>query len=296
MRIGITGVSGFIGRELAKACVEAGHEVAGFSRNPDRELENVAEVRGISPHFDLSDLDAVVNLAGEPLFGLWTKGKKRQLWNSRIGLTGRIILALRKMPANDRPKVLVSGSGVGIYGDRGDDILAESEPVGGGQIAHLAEGWEERASEAAELGVRVVLARISMALGPGGGPAKVLGRVFKLCLGGKFGNGKQWVSWIAVDDLAQQLLAAVENEAIAGPVNCVSPNPVTNYEMTKTLGRILKRPTIFAVPAFAPKLFLPGMNEMLLFSQRSEPAVWRKHGFDWKHETIESALKAAFKK
>ncbi|MFT5470925.1 MAG: hypothetical protein ACI8UO_006058, partial [Verrucomicrobiales bacterium] len=232
MRIGITGVSGFIGQALAKACVEAGHEVVGFSRKPDRELQNVASVRGILD-FDVSGLDAIVNLAGDPLFGLWTRGKKRRIWDSRVEFTEGLVRAIEKLTPAERPKVFVSGSGIGIYGNRGDDALTESEPVGDGEVARLAQAWEEAAVRGQELGLRVVLARISMALGPGGGPAKLLGRVFKLGLGGKFGNGKQWVSWIAVADLAQQLLAAASDSTISGAVNCASPNPVTNFEMTK---------------------------------------------------------------
>lgn len=290
MRIGITGVSGFVGRALAKACVEAKHEVVGFSRHPARDLPNVAEVRGNS-ELDVSGLDAIVNLAGEPLFGLWTPGKQRRIRDSRVAFTKSLVEAIGKLEA--KPEVLVSGSGVGIYGDRGDEMLCETAAPGGGEIAKLAQAWEAEALRAEALGLRVVRARIAMVIGPGGGSAGILGRVFGLGLGGKFGSGRQWVSWISLDDLAQQLLAAVENEALSGAINCVSPNPVTNAEMTKILGKLLKRPTFLAVPAFAPKLALPGMNEMLLFSQRAEPAVLRELGFAWRRETMEAALREA---
>ncbi|MEM7010219.1 MAG: TIGR01777 family oxidoreductase [Verrucomicrobiota bacterium] len=288
-RIGITGVSGYVGRELAKVCVEAGHEVVGFSRSPNRQLPNVAELRGND--FDLSGLDVVVNLSGEPLFQLWTPKKRKLFEESRAGLTSKLV---EKLASEGGPKVLVSASGIGIYGDCGDEELTESSANGAGAIAEIAKNWEAAALKAEEHDVRVVRARIAMVLGPNGGPAQVLRKVFSLGLGGRLGSGQQWVSWIALDDLVRQLLAAAESESISGPVNCCSPNPVRNIEMTRLLGKLLNRPTILPAPSFAVKTMLPGMQEMLLCSQRAKSTVWEAHGFDWSHETMETALKASF--
>jgi len=245
-----------------------------------------------SPHeLPETRLDALVHLAGESLMGLWTKTKRERIWKSRVEFTLGIVRHLGTWNAENRPRVLVCASGAGFYGDRGDDLLDESSPSGAGFLAELCVEWEKAAKEAESLGIRVVMLRTGMVLGPDGGAFPLLKRVFGLGLGGRLGSGRQWMPWIHVEDAASLILRAVEHDGIRGPINLTAPQAVTNAEFTQTLAQALHRPAFFHAPAFAMRLLLRGMaDEMLLGSQRVNPRVATDSGYTFAHPNLQGAL------
>ena len=245
-----------------------------------------------SPHeLPETRLDALVHLAGESLMGLWTKTKRERIWKSRVDFTQGLVKHLSTWKAENRPRVLVCASGAGFYGDRGDDMLDESSPSGAGFLAELCVEWEKAAKEAESLGIRVVMLRTGMVLGPDGGAFPLLKRVFGLGLGGRLGSGRQWMPWIHVEDAASLILRAVEHDGIRGPINLTAPQAVTNAEFTQTLAQALHRPAFFHAPAFAMRLLLRGMaDEMLLGSQRVNPRVATDSGYTFAHPNLQGAL------
>lgn len=289
MRIGITGATGFIGSAFGKHAAAAGHEIVAFSRHGNLAEPWVAESRRISNTLDVSGCDALVHLAGESLMGLWSKAKKERMWSSRVELTKAVVASLEKAPS--RPRILLGGSAVGFYGNRGDEPLNESSPRGAGFLSDLCVEWESAAKHAATFGTRVVSVRTSMVLGTGGGAFPLLKRVFSFALGGRLGSGRQWMPWIHIEDQVRLMLWCIENANIAGPVNHVAPGEVTNAQFTNVLARQLKRPAFFHAPAFALRLLLRDMaDEMLLASQRVQPAVALDHGFTFRHPELQSAV------
>ncbi len=295
MKALIAGGSGFIGHALAAGLLGAGHTVLVLSRSASSPLPAGASRllwdgraegawRG-----SLEGTDAVVNLCGEGVADApWTAPRRRVLIDSRVGPTNALVSALSL--AKLKPKVLVNASAVGCYGDRGAEPLTEETSRGRGFLADLCALWEEEASKAQALGIRVVLARIGVALSARGG---ALGRMllpFKLGLGGRLGPGTQWFPWIHIDDLTGIILAALENPALRGPVNAVSPEPVTNARFTAALGKALRRPALFPVPGFALRLLLGEMSELLLGSQRVEPRAALAAGYRFRHPAVEEAL------
>ena len=245
-----------------------------------------------SPHeLPETRLDALVHLAGESLMGLWTKTKRERIWKSRVEFTQGIVRHLGTWNAENRPRVLVCASGAGFYGDRGDDLLDESSPSGAGFLAELCVEWEKAAKDAEQLGMRVVMLRTGMVLGPDGGAFPLLKRVFGFGLGGRLGSGRQWMPWIHVEDAASLILRAVEHDGIRGPINLTAPQAVTNAEFTQTLAQALHRPAFFHAPAFAMRLLLRGMaDEMLLGSQRVNPRVATDSGYTFAHPNLQGAL------
>ncbi len=255
MKLAITGASGFIGRRLEGAPVSTRGEIV------------------------LPPCDAVVNLAGEPVAQRWSKAVKERIRSSRVEGTRRLVEAMRKNP----PKVLVSASAVGYYGSRGDEMLSESSAPGDDFLAKVVVDWEREALRAEEFGVRVVVLRIGMVLGPDGGVLKKLLPIFKLGLGGPIGDGRHWMSWIAVDDLIRLIQFVIANE-VRGAINAVAPNPVTNREFTRELARLVQRPAIFPVPRFVLRAIYGEMAEILWASQRAIP---RDIGFEFRRESIQ---------
>ena len=241
MRIGITGASGFLGGEILSQAVDKGWKVVAFSRS-DKPIPGAEEVRTLEDRekIDLSELDAVIHLAGEPIVGLWTKEKKRRIHESRVDLTQDLVEAFERISRSRRPSVFVSASAVGFYGDRGDEWLDEESDLGFGFLPEVCRDWERTAEEATRLGVRVVTPRIGIVLGQEGF-LKRLRPVFRMGLGGRLGSGKQWMSWIHVQDLAGIFLTCVEETTIHGRVNCVSPEPIQNRDFTRTYAKLLKR-------------------------------------------------------
>ena len=292
MKIGLTGATGFVGRHFLAVARNAGHDVIGYSRTPQPRAGFV-EMRAWHPvrQADFSGLDAIVHLTGENLLGLWTKRKRAAIRDSRVNDTLAMIARLRELP--HPPRVLVSAGGSAYYGDGGDNELTESAPPGEGFISEVARAWDEAALSAADL-TRVVTLRTGMVLGPDGGPALVLRRIFRLGLGGCLGSGRQWVPWIHITDLARLFLHAVECAALRGPVNAVGPGAVRNADFTRAIARAVHRPAFIPAPAFMLKLLPGGMGDLFLQSQRAIPSAAQASGFTWLFPEIKAAAADAF--
>lgn len=292
MKIGITGATGFLGKHLLAAARNAGHDVIGYSRTP-QPRPGFVEMRPWHPiaSADFSGLDALIHLAGENLLGLWTKKKREAIRRTRVDDTLTMISRLRALPRP--PRVLVSAGGVAYYGDCGDAELTESAPAGRGFIAEVARAWEDSAMQAADF-MRVVTLRTGMILGPDGGPAIPLRRIFKLGLGGRLGSGRQWAPWIHVSDTARLYLHAVENETLHGPVNAVAPGAVRNKDFTRAVAKALHRPAFLPAPAFILKRLPGGMGDIFLHSQRLIPAAAQASGFTWLFPDIHTATRDVF--
>jgi uncharacterized protein len=296
MKILVTGATGLIGRSLCRALTDDGHAVAAVSRSPvkPRGLA-VAEVfrwdpqNGRLPHAALDGVDAVVNLTGEPLDARrWSDQQKRLIRDSRIVTTRNLVEGLGSV--DRKPAVLVSGSAVGFYGDRGDEQLEETSPAGHGFMSEVCEEWEREAARATELGVRVVQVRTGVVLSAEGGALKKMLAPFKLGLGGPLGSGKQWFPWIHVKDIIGIFRHAVLTATLAGPVNGVAPEPVTNREFTRELGRAVHRPAFLPVPEMALRVLMGEMSAVLFGSQRVVPKAALASGYEFHYPLLESAL------
>ena len=239
----------------------------------------------------LEGVEAVVHLAGENIAaGRWNAVRKERIRESRVAGTKLLCSKLAEMP--HPPKVLVCASAIGYYGDRGDESLPEDAPAGEGFLPDVCREWEAASSAAEHAGIRVVRLRIGVVLSPKGGALKKMLLPFKIGAGGKVGSGRQYMSWISIDDLTRVILHCIENDALSGAVNAVTPAPVTNKEFTKTLGRVLVRPTLFPLPPFAARLALGEMADaLLLASAKVEPAVLKASGFEFEHSDLEEALR-----
>jgi hypothetical protein len=293
MNIGITGITGLIGRRVAALARERGHQVIGFTRHPGCAGPGSRRL-GIEEPPDVTGCDAILNLAGETVIGLWTPAKRRAIKESRVLATRRIVEAIRA--AKNPPRVLVNGSAIGIYGDTADAVTDEAAPHGAQFLADVCEAWEAEALQAREAGARVALLRTGMVLSRQGGALAAMLPVFRLGLGGKLGSGRQWVSWIHIEDEAALALAALENETIHGPVNGVAPNPVRNEDFTRALARALKRPAFLTVPAFALRAAAGGFSAELLESRRIIPAAATKAGFAFRFPALQGALEDLLQK
>jgi hypothetical protein len=285
----ISGASGLVGKAAVKALRAHGYDVLRLVRKP---VDLPDEVSWSPGHVDLPAdrvIDHVVHLAGEPVFGLWTKEKKKRIFESRVRGTRTITDFCISRPK--KPKTLISASAIGIYGNRGDEVLTEASPPGDGFLADVARSWEAAAEPARSLGIRVVHPRIGVVLSKDGGALAAMKLPFQLGLGGRLGNGKQWFSWITLDDLVQIIVTAIEDKQFSGAINCTAPEPVTNRDFVKVLSYVLNRPAIIPVPAFALKL-LPGdmANEALLASERVIPQRLLDAGFKFKHPELLQAL------
>ncbi|MCB1235410.1 MAG: TIGR01777 family oxidoreductase [Verrucomicrobiae bacterium] len=292
MRIGITGASGLVGRTLTATAAAGGHQVIAYSRSPERMVPGAAEVRDISrpAEADFSGLDALVSLAGESVLGFWSEEKKRLIRDSRVAGTEAIVHGLFRLDEKERPRVFVSASGTGIYGDRGDEVLDEDTDPGFGFLASVSRDWESAARRAEDFGVRTVCGRLGLVMGRTGGALPLLRRIFRCYLGGRLGSGRQWMPWLHVEDAARMFLHAIEDETLSGPVNFVAPRAVTNAEFTRAFARWLNRPAPFPVPGWVLSRAPGGMRELFLFSERAEPAVLRASGFDWRFPDLETAF------
>jgi hypothetical protein len=233
-------------------------------------------------------LDAVVHLAGEPIAQRWTSAAKKRISSSRVEGTRQLVTAIGKL--RYKPAVLVSASAIGYYGDRGDETLVERSPWGVGFLPDVCREWEREALRAREFGLRVVTPRIATVLGREGGAMPKMLAPFRLGLGGKFGDGRQWMSWIHIDDLLWLLLFAVENQKVTGALNASSPRPVTNAEFTRTLAAALQRPAILPIPKIALKLALGEMANLFFDSLRVLPEATRQAGFRFKQPKLAGAL------
>ena len=302
MKILIAGSSGLVGTTLVPALTKAGHTVCRLVRpgTVARSQSNggfqvawnpaTGELGGAAV-----GADAVVNLAGASIAGKrWTAERKAELRASRIDTTRALVTALAKM--NARPRVLVSASATGFYGNRGDEVLTEESQSGTDFVSAMAKEWETEALKAEAIGIRVVLARFGIVLAREGGALPKMMFPFRLFAGGKIGTGQQWMSWIAAEDAIEILRFTLENGEVRGPINLISPQPVRNAEFTKTLASVMHRPAFFAAPAFALRLALGEMADaLLLSSQRVLPKKLESLGYRLLHSDLRSALEAILK-
>lgn len=283
MRLGITGASGFIGRHAARLAAARGWDVVSFSRQP-----RDARMRRFVPGepADVDGLDAVLNLAGEPVVGRWTTGKRRRILESRVLGTRSIAAGFAR--AAQPPRVLVNASGIGYYGDTGDREVDENSPAGTGFLAEVCRAWEAEAMQVRN--ARVVILRIGLVLGREGGTIKRILPLFRAGLGGRLGSGRQWMSCIHIDDVVRLPLWAMEKENLSGPVNAVMPQPVTNASFTRALGAAVHRPAVLPAPAFVLRALLGPMSSLLLDSSRVRPLVPAENGYRYEFTDVADAL------
>ncbi len=293
MRIGVTGASGFLGQRLVPALRAQGHDVVRIGRGAESDIQwnpsagtiDVARCAGI---------DAFVHLAGASVGARWTPARRHAIRDSRVqgtALVARTIAAL-----TPRPRVLVCASAVGIYGNAGDAVLDESSPSGSDFLANVGREWESAADPARQAGIRTVHLRFGVVLSRRGGALARMLPFFRMGGGGRLASGRQWMSWIAMEDAVGAVQFALERETLVGAVNAVAPTPVTNAEFTETLARVVHRPALFPVPAFALNLMFGEMAQgTLLASQRVVPRQLLAAGYAFRHATLDSALRAAVK-
>lgn len=294
MIILISGATGLVAKHLIPVLEKKGHGIIRLVRGKSPAEGEIAW--NSETGFDqieaakLEGIDAVIHLAGDNVASEnWSADKKRRIRESRVNGTRLLIEALGQCAS--KPKTLVSASGIGYYGNRGAETLAESAAAGNGFFPEICAAWEAEAFRAEEFGTRVVALRIGVVVAPDGGALEKMLTPFKFGVGGVVGSGEQWMSWIAIDDLVRLIVFALENDSISGPVNATSPNPVTNAVFTKTLGKVLNRPTILPLPEFAVKLIFGEMGEALLLQGcRVIPEKAVANGFGFSFPDLEAAI------
>ncbi len=294
MRTIVSGSTGLVGSALVLALTKAGHDVVRLVRRHEHENSSTifwspdtGEINAES----CDNVETVVHLAGENIAGgRWNPARKQLIRDSRVESTR--LLAETMTACENPPKTMVIASAAGYYGNRGDELLREDSSPGEGFLAEVCREWEAAAQPAVDKGIRVVKLRIGVVLTPKGGALAKMLPVYKMGLGGKMGTGLEYMSWLTLKDLVDIALFAIDNEAVSGPVNAVSPRPVTSAEFSKTLGRVLSKPTLLPVPAFALKAALGEMaKETLLSSTRVAPTKLEKYGFQFTHPDLETALR-----
>jgi len=293
MKILISGSSGLIGSSLIPLLTTGGHSVTRLVRSKRGISENDVYWDPVDEEVETSKIeghDVVIHLSGENVAGRWTSDKKREIEDSRINTTKFICQTMAKL--KKKPKLLVCASAVGFYGDRDDEILTEESKAGTGFLGEVAKEWEAATDTASKAGIRVVNLRFGVVLSPKGGALGKMLLPFQLGLGGKMGSGDQYISWISIDDAIGAIYHTISTDSLHGPVNIVSPNPVTNFEFTKILGKVLNRPTIFSIPSFLLKSIFGEMaDETLLSSTRVEPSKLLSTGYEFQYPDLENALR-----
>jgi uncharacterized protein (TIGR01777 family) len=294
MRVAVSGASGLVGSALVDALRASGHAPVPLVRSTPAEgqIRWDPEQAVLDPGC-LASVEAVVHLAGESLAsGPWTTRRKERIRESRVRGTALIADVLSK--TNPRPRVLVSASAIGYYGNRSDEILTEESPPGSGFLSEVCQAWEAATGPAVAAGVRVVIARFGLVLSRRGGALAKMLVPFRLGLGGRLGSGRQWVSWVALDDAADIILTALGSDDLQGPLNVVAPEAVTNADLARALGRRLGRPAVAAVPVPVLRLAMGEMaDEMLLASTRVAPAVLLRRRHSFRHPDLDSGLRSA---
>jgi len=295
-KILVSGSSGLIGAALIPALKSSGYEITCLVRGTASSRDQIQwdPAQPLVPE-SVSGFDAVVHLAGESIVGRWTEGKKRRIRESRVKGTLRLAEALAQAP--QRPRVLISASAIGYYGDRGEETLREDSASGSGFLPEVCREWEDATEPATKAGIRTAQMRFGLVLSRHGGALQKMLPPFRLGVGGNMGSGRQWWSWVDIDDLVGAVQHVIKTETLRGPVNVVGPNPVMNAEFTKTLTSVLSRPAILPMPAFAARLVFGQMgDELLLASQRVEPAKLLASGYVFQKPDLRLALSAILKK
>lgn len=294
MKVLITGATGFVGGHLVRFFMDRGDRVVALGRRTAPNAPTGDRYRYVCAdttvagewQAEVADSDVVINLAGQTIFKRWSKRTKGQIYDSRILTTRHLVDAA----AENRNLVLCSTSAVGYYGDRGDDPLAENEPTGTDFLARVARDWETEACRAEEHGVRVIRARFGMVLGSDGGALAKMIPAFRAMAGGPVGSGLQWVPWIHIEDLAAAVAHMIDHDDLSGPFNVCAPHPVRNRDLAKSLGRRLNRPAVVPAPAFALRLAMGELANVLLVSQRVVPDALIRSGFTFRHPDLDEAL------
>ena len=289
-RVLVTGASGLIGTALAPSLEQSGAQVVQLTRRPAESSAQISwNPRTLLSPKTVSGFDAVIHLAGETVVGRWTPEKKRAIRESRVLGTGNLAHALAG--CSSKPRVFLSASAVGFYGNRGDEVLTEESPTGTGFVAELGDEWEAVSRIAADAGIRTVNLRIGVVLTANGGALGKMLTPFKLGLGGRIGSGRQWWSWIHIDDIVGAVHHALRTESLSGPVNLVAPNPVTNREFTRVLAAVLHRPALAPLPAFMARIALGEMaTELMCSSQRVIPRRLQESGYSFRFNDLRPAL------
>lgn len=293
MNILMTGGTGFIGGALTQKLVDQGHNVTVLSRNPNKVAKQCGA--GVHALASLSQVNAedryqvIVNLAGAPIVGArWSRARKQEIRDSRIGLTEQLITCIARLKL--KPELLISGSAIGYYGNQGDTVLSEQATPYEDFSQQLCADWEATATQAEQFGVRVCLIRTGLVIAGDGGFLQPMLLPFRLGLGGRLGDGRQWMSWIHRHDWIAIALAMMTDKTMHGAYNATAPNPVTNAEFTQILAKCLSRPALLPVPAFALKMMLGEMSQLVLGSQRVVPERLLAHGFKFHYEELAAAL------
>lgn len=298
MKVVMTGATGFVGQVLVKQLLEAGHEVVILTRNVARAAITLGssckyfqweESTGTPPLEAFDGCEGVINLMGESIAQRWDEQHKKKIYNSRINGTRKLVEVMEQLPK--KPKIFVSTSAVGIYGNRGPENLDEASTLADDFLAKVCKDWENEANKARNHGIRVVIIRTGVVIGRGGGALEKMLPIFKLGGGGPVGSGNQYLSWIHIEDLAAMYAEALKNENVKGVLNGTAPYPATSAEFGKMLGKVLRRPAFMPAPAFAMKLAFGEMSQILLEGQKVLPVKFKEHQFRFRYPTLEMALK-----
>ncbi len=294
MRILISGASGLLGKSLTSALHAQGHQTIALVRRAPQANEIQWDPNRPLDPAKLAGCDAVFHLAGKNIAGVWTKKFKQEVMESRVHGTRTLATAVAEsLRLTGQPRAFLCASGIGYYGNRGDEVLSESSSAGSGFLAEVCRQWEAATSPASDAGVRVVNFRIGVVLARDGGALKPMLPPFRLGLGGRIGSGRQFLSWIALDDVIGAMIFALENQNLRGPINLVGPAPVRNQQFVKALGHVIHRPTIFPLPEFVVRTLMGEMGqELLLTSARAEPTKLTAAGYPFRHTNLEEALRS----
>jgi uncharacterized protein (TIGR01777 family) len=298
MKVVITGATGFVGQVIVKQLLAAGDEVIVLTRNVARAAITLGsscryyqwnENEELPPLEALEGADGIINLMGESISKRWDENQKKKIYNSRIFGTRKLVEAMEKL--KKKPAVFVSTSAIGVYGNRGPEEINEASTVGSDFLAKVCLDWENEANKARNQEARVAIIRVGIVLGHGGGALAQMLPIFKLGGGGPLGSGRQFMSWIHIDDLASMYVEALKNHEIKGVLNGTSPYPVTNAEFTKVLGKVVRRPAFLPAPSFAIKIAFGEMSQILLEGQKVLPVKFKEAKFRFRMPTLEMALK-----
>lgn len=298
MKVVVTGATGFVGKVLVRQLLDSNNEVIVLTRNVAKaalllgskcQYHQWSDTNSLPPVEAFEGTDAVINLMGETISERWTEEHKKRVYDSRIVSTRRLIEAIEK--TQKKPKAFVSTSAIGIYGDRGSEDIKESSSQADDFLARVCKDWEAEANKAIQIGLRVAIIRVGVVLGRGGGALAKMLPIFKLGGGGPVGSGKQYMSWIHVEDIASMFIEAAKNDSMSGAFNGTAPYPATNADFSKTLGKVLRRPAFMPAPAFAMKIAFGEMSQILLGGAKVLPERFQQQKFRYRYPTLEIALK-----